>query len=118
MNLTAPWPPPPPPYKGKFPTGGPVNRKPLWQFLIDFKRQAYASMQLIVHHIEPHPSQYKKNALFLRGRWRGGIQDITPAARIITSSFLKLFLSLPSFSVKRDPRDEKELKKMKKKVSF
>ncbi len=71
MNLTAPCPPPPPPYKGKFPTGGPVNRKPLWQFLIDFKRQAYASMQLILHHIEPHPSQYKKNALFLRVRWGG-----------------------------------------------
>lgn len=29
-------------------------------------------MQLIVHHIEPHPSQYKKNALLLRVRLGGG----------------------------------------------
>lgn len=79
MNLKAPCPPcpppPSPPYKGKFPTGRPVNRKPLWQFLTDFKRQAYASMQLIVHHVEPHPSQYKKNALFLKVEGGGGGGD-------------------------------------------
>lgn len=81
--------PPPPPIQRKIPDwkrlerlagrAWLVSRKPPWQFFIDFKRQAYTSMQLIAHHIEAHPSQYKKNALFLKGSKGGsgvGIKDI------------------------------------------
>lgn len=85
-------------------------------------------MQLIVHHIKTHPSQVQEKCTFPQRAKRGGggggegeIKDINYSGG--TDNYIPHFWNFvflfPSFSVKWDPRDEKESKKKsKKRVSF